>query len=181
MKIVATPLPGVVLLEPSVFSDHRGYFFETFHADKLPELGIPGSFVQINNSFSKAGVLRGMHFQRHPKAQTKLVRAIRGRLFDAVIDIRKDSPTFGQSFGVELNDENRYMLYVPAGFAHGFYSITDCEMQYLVGGANYHKDSEGGVRWNDPVVKIDWPIVGEPIVHERDASFPMLGELEITF
>jgi len=181
MKIVATPLAGVVLLEPSIFTDNRGYFFESHHAEKLPELGINEQFVQINNSFSKVGVLRGMHFQRQPKAQTKLVRAISGRLFDVVVDIRKDSATFGQWYGVELNNENKYMLYVPVGFAHGFYSITDCEMQYLVGGNNYHKDSEGGIHWNDPALKINWPLDGTPMVHERDAVFPMLSELEITF
>lgn len=179
MKIIATPLPGIRLIEPQVYTDERGYFFESFHAEKLAKLGLDDfvQIVQINNSFSKAGVLRGMHFQRAPHAQSKLVRAIRGQLFDVVVDIRKDSATFGQWYGVELNDANKYMLYVPVGFAHGFYALTDCEMQYLVGGANYDKASEAGLRFDDQTVKIDWPFVGEPIIHERDASFTFLDEL----
>ncbi len=177
MKIIETGIPGLLVVEPKVFSDERGYFFEAHSAPKLKALGIEPGVLQINQSFSKAGVLRGLHFQAPPSDQTKLVRCVIGRLYDVAVDIRRGSPTFGKWFGIELSAENRLMLSVPSGFAHGFYSLTDCELMYLVGKSGYAKDAEGGVRFDDPAVNIKWPLVaklGAPLVNERDRTFPLL-------
>ncbi|MEY4745022.1 MAG: hypothetical protein RL272_967 [Candidatus Parcubacteria bacterium] len=175
MKTIETGIPGLLVIEPQVFADERGHFFEAFSAARCASLGIELGVVQINQSSSKKGVLRGLHFQAPPNDQTKLVRCGRGRLYDVAVDIRRGSPTFGKWFGVELSDENKKMLYVPSGFAHGFYSLTDgCELVYLVGKSGYAKASEGGVRYDDPAVGIDWPFKGPPLVNERDRTFPLL-------
>ncbi len=175
MKIIETGIPGLLVIEPQVFADERGHFFEAFSAAKLAASGIESGVVQINQSSSKKGVLRGLHFQAPPHDQTKLVRCGRGRLYDVAVDIRRGSPTFGAWFGVELTEDNKKMLYVPSGFAHGFYSLTDgCELVYLVGKSGYAKAAEGGVRFDDPAVGIDWPLEGEPLVNERDRTFPLL-------
>lgn len=175
MKTIETGIPGLLVIEPQVFADERGHFFEAFSAAKLAALGLDPGVVQINQSRSKKGVLRGLHFQAPPSDQTKLVRCNRGRLYDAVVDIRRGSPTFGKWFGLELSEENNKMLYVPSGFAHGFYSLTDgCELVYLVGKSGYAKAAEGGVRFDDPAVNIEWPIDAEPLVNERDRTWPLL-------
>lgn len=175
MKTIETGIPGLLVIEPQVFADERGHFFEAFSAARFASFGIEPGVVQINQSSSKKGVLRGLHFQAPPHDQTKLVRCGRGRLYDVAVDIRRGSPTFGKWFGVELSDENKKMLYVPSGFAHGFYSLTDgCELVYLVGKSGYAKASEGGVRFDDPAVGIDWPLEGTPLVNERDRTFPLL-------
>lgn len=178
MKITETGIPGLVVVEPQVFGDDRGFFFEAHSAEKLAKLGIEPGVVQINQSSSKKGVLRGLHFQAPPFEQTKLVRCVRGSLWDVAVDIRRGSPTFGKWFGLELSDENKKMLYVPAGFAHGFYSLTDgCELLYLVGKSGYAKAAEGGVRYDDPAINIAWPFpedAGAPNVNERDRTFPLI-------
>ena len=177
MKTIATGIPGLLVIEPKVFVDERGHFFEAHSASKFAAFGIEPGVVQINQSSSKKGVLRGLHFQAPPHDPTKLVRCGRGRLYDVAVDIRRGSPTFGKWFGVELSDENKKMLYVPSGFAHGFYSLTDgCELVYLVGKSGYAKAAEGGVRFDDPAVIIEWPMDGEPLVNERDCTFPLLTE-----
>ncbi len=182
MKITETGIPGLLVLEPQVFGDERGWFMEAHHAGKFAELGIEPGVAQINQSFSTAGVLRGLHFQLPPHDQTKLVRCIRGRLFDVAVDIRRGSPTLGRWFGLELSAENKKMLYVPSGFAHGFYAVTDCELLYLCGRANYNKAAEGGLRYDDPAVGIVWPCAGrEPQVNARDAAFPTLDRLATPF
>ncbi len=178
MKITETGIPGLLVVEPQTFGDERGWFFEAHSAAKFAQLGIEPGVTQINHSSSKKGVLRGLHFQATPHDQTKLVRCVRGALWDVAVDIRKGSPTFGKWFGLELSDENKKMLYVPSGFAHGFYSLTDgCELLYLVGKSGYAKTAEGGVRFDDPAVNIEWPFIAElgaPQVNERDRTFPLL-------
>lgn len=184
MKTIETGIPGLLVIEPQVFADERGHFFEAHSAAKFATLGIEPGVVQINQSSSKKGVLRGLHFQAPPFDQTKLVRCARGRLYDAVVDIRRGSPTFGKWFGIELSDENKKMLYVPSGFAHGFYTLTDgAELIYLVGKNGYAKVAEGGVRFDDPVAQIAWPFEtpGEPQVNERDRTWPLVTEENTPF
>lgn len=179
MKIIETGIEGLLVVEPTVFGDERGWFQEAFSAPKLKEFGFQDPVVQANHSFSRAGVLRGLHFQRAPHEQSKVVRCLRGRLFDVAVDIRPGSITYGQWFGLELSEDNRKALIVPRGFAHGFYAVTDCELFYLCGHAAYDKDSEGGLRFDDPELSIDWPLSGQPLVNERDRQFPALSELKV--
>ena len=150
-------IEGLHIIEPAVFGDARGYFMETYNSRDFAEAGIDYVFVQDNQSASTKGVLRGMHFQiEHP--QDKLVRVIRGRVFDAVVDLRKDSPTFGKSFGLELSEENKKQLMIPKDFAHGFLVLSDyAEFCYKVTDF-YHPNDEGGLMWNDPALSIDWPM-----------------------
>lgn len=179
MKIIETGIEGLLVVEPTVFEDERGWFQEAFSAPKLKEYDFQDSVIQANHSFSRAGVLRGLHFQRTPHEQSKIVRCLRGRLFDVAVDIRFGSVTYGQWFGLELSGENRKALIVPRGFAHGFYAIDDCELFYLCGNAAYSKESEGGLRFDDPELSIDWPLSGQPLVNERDRQFPVLSELKV--
>ncbi|KPJ85887.1 hypothetical protein AMJ57_01380 [Parcubacteria bacterium SG8_24] len=181
MERIKTDIPDLVILEPQVFSDERGFFFEAHSAPKFEALGIEPGIVQINQSFSRRGVLRGLHFQAPPHDQTKLVRCISGRLWDVAVDIRRGSPTYGRWFGLELSPENRRMLYVPSGFAHGFCALEDCELLYLCGRSGYHKESEGGLRFDDPGLGIAWPLDGPPDANDRDRSYPTLSELESPF
>lgn len=181
MDKIETGIQGLCAIQPRVFEDERGHFFEAHNAEKFDAIGIESCVKQINQSFSRKGVLRGLHFQAPPHDQSKLVRCIRGRLFDVAVDIRRGSPTYGKWYGTELSVENRRMLYVPSGFAHGFYAITDCELVYLCGLSAYNKGSEGGLRYDDPDLGIRWPLDGEPVVNERDRNFPALSELESLF
>jgi dTDP-4-dehydrorhamnose 3,5-epimerase len=171
----------LLVVEPRVFEDERGWFMEEHNAERFAEAGIEPGVTQINHSFSRQGVLRGLHFQAPPFDQTKLVRCVAGRLFDAVVDIRRGSPTYGQWFGLELSAENKKALFVPSGFAHGFCALTDCELLYLCGHAGYDKSSEGGLVYSDEQVGIDWPTDGTPLVNPRDLGFPTLSELESPF
>jgi dTDP-4-dehydrorhamnose 3,5-epimerase len=166
MQFLTTELPGVVLIEPKVFGDDRGFFMETFHRQKFAAAGIDVEFVQDNHSFSRRGVLRGLHYQlKFP--QGKLVRAIRGEIFDVAVDLRRGSPTFGKWCGYTLNDANRKQLYVPPGFAHGFCVLSDiAEVIYKCTDV-YHPEDERAVLWNDPTIAVAWP-VKEPIVSPKD-------------
>ncbi len=172
MKIIATGLPGVVILEPVVFSDVRGSFFESFRADVLHGAGLPDRFVQDNHSCSHPGTIRGLHYQlRHP--QGKLVRIIRGAVRDVAVDIRPDSPTFGRWIAVELSAANRRQLYIPPGFAHGF-SVPDVESEMEYKCTDYYApDDQRGVRWDDPTLAIDWG-VAEPILSGKDRAYDLL-------
>ncbi len=184
MTTIETGIPGLVLLEPTVFTDERGSFFEAFNATAFAALGAPTDVVQINQNRSKKGVLRGLHFQAPPHGQSKLVRCIRGALYDVAVDIRRGSPTYGKWFGAELTEENRRTLAIPSGFAHGFCALTDgCEMLYVVGHAGYAKEAEGGLRFDDPALGIAWPVpAGEaPLVNVRDRAWPTLDALESPF
>ena len=182
MQTIETGIPGLLVVEPQVFSDERGFFFEAHSAARFAALGIEPGVQQINQSFSKQGVLRGLHFQAPPSDQTKLVRCVSGRLFDVAVDVRAGSPAYGKWFGLELSAENKKMLYVPSGFAHGFYALTDCELLYLCGRSGYDKSAEGGLVYNDPAVGIVWPFAGgELLVNPRDAAFPRLKDLATPF
>lgn len=182
MNKIETGIHGLYVIEPRVFTDERGHFFETHNAKTFKALGIEAGITQINQSQSKKGVLRGLHLQAPPHDQSKLVRCIRGSIFDVAVDVRKGSPTFGKWFGLELSAENKKMLYVPTGFAHGFLSLEDSEMLYLCGNGAYDKASEGGVRWNDASVNIAWPTLDVAmIVNERDATWPDLSEATTPF
>ena len=169
-------IPGLIIVEPRVFPDDRGFFFESHKQSDFVESGIPGPFVQDNHSRSSKGVLRGLHFQHAPHTQGKLVRVTRGRLWDVAVDIRKGSPTFGKWQAVELTEENRLMFYIAPGFAHGFVALEDgTELQYKCT-AEYNAGADAGIRWDDPDIGIDWPIK-DVLVSEKDAVLPYLKDL----
>lgn len=176
-------IEGLILLKPKVLADDRGYFFEAFNADRYRESGIPADdFMQDNISSSKRGVLRGLHFQRAPFAQGKLVQVLSGKVLDVAVDIRKESPTFGKYVAVELSAENNHQLFVPAGFAHGFLALFDETIFSYKVTAPYAREHEGGIRFDDPTIGIEWPhIEGGLIVSEKDRSLPMLKEASENF
>src|SRR5580658_3592086 len=178
IKVSATALPEVKLIEPKVFGDARGYFYESWNARDFAAAGIDAGFVQDNHSRSGKGVLRGLHYQlRLP--QGKLVRVIEGSVFDVVVDIRRASPNFGKWVGMELSAENRLMLWVPPGFAHGFLVLSEsCEFLYKA--TDYYAPQfERAILWNDPALAITWPIVASPILSAKDASAPRLQDAEL--
>ncbi|RKQ34275.1 dTDP-4-dehydrorhamnose 3,5-epimerase [Oceanobacillus halophilus] len=182
MKFTKTDLDGVVIIEPKVFGDHRGWFMETYNKSNLAEAGINIKFVQDNQSFSAAkGTLRGLHYQLNPKAQTKLVRCTKGAIYDVAVDIRKGSSTFGKWFGLELTEENKKQLLIPKGFAHGFMTLTeDVEVQYKVDEL-YAPDCDRGIIWNDPEIGIEWPMDVTPILSAKDEKVPLLKDAENNF
>jgi len=172
MRFVEAPIKGVYVIDLEKRGDERGFFARVFCTNEFRRRGLPGSFVQINNSLTgPKGTLRGMHYQLPPKAETKVVRCIRGAFWDVVLDLREGSPTFGQSFGEELTADNRRMMYCPKGFGHGFITLTDdAEAFYLVD-EFYAPEHERGVRWNDPKFRIEWPL--EPVViSDKDRGWP---------
>lgn len=176
MKITESPLPGVFVLEPKAFGDARGFFVETFRESLLVEHGVASHFVQDNHSRSRRGILRGLHYQLE-QPQGKLVRVTRGRVFDVAVDIRRGSPNFGQWFGLELDDVNHRMLYVPPRFAHGFLVLSD-EADFVYKCTDYyHPASERGVLWNDLGIGIQWPDAGAaPLLSGKDAVLPGLAD-----
>jgi dTDP-4-dehydrorhamnose 3,5-epimerase len=188
MKLIATPLPGLLTLEPTVFADERGWFMETFNEPRwlhdLAALGEPAPrrFVQDNHSCSRAGVLRGLHYQLPPHAQGKLVRVVQGAAWDIAVDLRPGSPTFGQWFGTELTAENRRQMWIPEGFAHGFIALRD-DTHFLYKTTDvYAKDCEASIRWDDPAIGIRWPLppgCAEPIVAAKDAAAPLLAHARL--
>jgi len=182
VNIIETSLPGVKVVEPKVFGDHRGWFMETYSLAELAKADINIDFVQDNQSFSAAkGTLRGLHYQLNPKAQTKLVRCTRGSIFDVAVDIRKGSPTFGKWFGIELSAENKKQLLVPKGFAHGFMTLTDdVEVQYKVDEL-YAPECDRGIIWNDPSIGIQWPMNITPVLSAKDEKAPLLNEADNNF
>ncbi|MBI1244807.1 MAG: dTDP-4-dehydrorhamnose 3,5-epimerase [Alphaproteobacteria bacterium] len=177
MNVVDLPLPGLKLIEPKVFGDARGQFLETWNAERYAAAGIPGPFIQDNLSRSRRNTMRGLHWQ-NPNAQGKLVSVVAGTVWDAVVDIRRASPTFGKWYGVELTAENRRQLWVPAGFAHGFAVLSDfADFAYKVTGPYSPKD-EHVLRWDDPAIGIDWKIDrADAILSPRDASAPGFSEI----
>ncbi|WP_215226488.1 dTDP-4-dehydrorhamnose 3,5-epimerase [Echinicola shivajiensis] len=176
MEIRSTPIQDVYEIYPKVFNDARGYFLETYREDILAEKGINTNWVQDNQSFSVAGTVRGLHFQHAPSAQGKLVRVITGKVYDVAVDLRKDSPTFGQYHGVILDSAQHNLLYVPEGFAHGFSVLEDAVFSYKCSNF-YNKESEGGIIWNDESLDIDW-MVSSPIISEKDLLLPTLEEFK---
>ena len=180
MNVIKTAIPDVLIFEPKVFGDERGFFFESFNHKLFEEaVGYPVTFVQDNHSKSSKAVLRGLHYQLPPHAQGKLVRCVAGEVFDVAVDIRKSSPTFGQWVGVHLSGENKRQLWIPEGFAHGFFTLTDTA-EFLYKTTNYYApQSEGSIRWNDPQLDIEWPIKEQINLSnkDQDASFLHLSEL----
>ena len=176
-----TSLDGVYIITPQVFGDHRGWFCETYTAEKFKQLGIDTVFVQDNQSYSKGkNTIRGLHFQTAPKAQTKLLRCTRGKILDVAVDIRKGSPNFGKWVAVELSAENKKMIYIPKGFAHGFLTLSeDVEVQYKVD-EYYSPENDRSVFFNDPDIGIDWGIEN-PILSEKDLKAPFLKDSDANF
>lgn len=179
MRIVKHDIEGLLMIEPQVFGDERGYFFESFNAERfLAQTGIEITFVQDNESLSKRGVLRGLHFQREPYAQAKLVRVVRGKVLDVAVDIRPDSPTFGRYVATELSGENHHQMFIPKGFAHGYVVLEDNTIFQYKCDEFYHPESEDGIAWNDPKIGIDWGIPeSEIILSEKDRNRPLLSNL----
>ncbi len=175
-QIKKASLAGVLEIFPRVFEDQRGYFFESYRADWLQSEGVDHEWVQDNQSFSTKGTVRGLHFQRGKFAQAKLVRVIQGKVLDVIVDLRKDSPSFGELYSTVLDSTSNNLMYVPAGFAHGFSVLEDSIFAYKCSNY-YNKESEGGILWNDPAIGIDWQ-VEEPITSDKDAKWPTLEEFK---
>lgn len=182
IKVTKCEIEGLCVIEPTVFPDERGYFVETYNQKDMEEAGLDMNFVQDNQSMSVKGVLRGLHFQKQ-FPQGKLVRAIRGSVFDIAVDLRKGSSTYGKWFGIELSAENKKQFYIPEGFAHGFLVLSDeAEFCYKVTDF-YHPGDEGGIAWNDPEIGIDWPVSDDMklILSEKDQNWKPLKETEFPF
>ena len=180
MKAVPTATPDVILLEPKVFGDERGFLFESFNAKTFRDItGLEVEFVQDNHSKSAKNVLRGLHYQIDPMSQGKLVRVLSGSIFDVAVDIRRSSPTFGQSVSATLSAENKNQLWIPAGFAHGFLALSD-DTEILYKTTNYYApDCDRGIAWNDPTLGIDWPLTGDPILSEKDREAAGFHQAEL--
>lgn len=181
MDLLKTKLEGVYILIPKVFGDHRGFFMESWNRRTMEEAGLFYDFVQDNHSLSTAkGTLRGIHFQKGDKAQAKLVRCVRGAVLDVAVDLRHDSPTYKQWIGVELSEENKRQLLIPRGFGHGFVTLTD-HVEFLYKTDNYYApEADGGIRWNDPDIGVDWGI-DHPVLSEKDTKNPFLKDIEPVF
>jgi dTDP-4-dehydrorhamnose 3,5-epimerase len=180
MEIIKTPLEGLLIVKPDVFEDERGYFFESYNYDKFLGIGLNLKFMQDNESKSKKGVLRGLHFQAPPFAQGKLVRVMRGSVLDVAVDIRRDSPTYGKWESIVLSGQNKWMYWIPAGFAHGFVTLEDDTIFFYKCTNVYNKASEGSVRWNDPVLNINWGL-SDPIISDKDKVAPGFTDFHSPF
>jgi len=180
--IKETPLPGVLIIEPKVFEDSRGYFFESFNQKELLNAGVEATFIQDNQSLSQYGVLRGLHYQLAPYSQSKLVRVLQGSVWDVAVDLRKNSPTFGQHFGIELSAENKIQLFIPQGFAHGFAVTSQVAVFFYKVDRFYHPEAERGIHFNDPDLAIPWPIKeSESIISAKDQVLPRFKDANINF
>ena len=180
MVVKEVLIKGLIVVQPDVFYDARGYFFESYNKEKFKEIGIADDFVQDNQSLSAKGILRGLHFQNPPFAQGKLLSVIKGSVLDVAVDIRKGSQTFGKYFSIILSGENKTMFWVPAGFAHGFLSLEDDTIFSYKCTQTYNKESEGSIRWNDPDINIDWGI-NQPLVSEKDRNAPLFKDFVTRF
>ena len=182
MKIEKTFIKDLVIIEPTVLGDERGYFFESYSKIKFDALGFDIDFVQDNQSFSKRGTLRGLHYQNPPFAQTKLVRVLEGEIIDVAVDLRKDSPTYGKAFSILLSAENKKQLLVPQGFAHGFSVVSDTASVMYKCDQFYNKDSEGGIKFDDPSLNIDWGMnLEDAIVSDKDQILPFIENCNSLF
>ncbi|MDX9881839.1 MAG: dTDP-4-dehydrorhamnose 3,5-epimerase [Prolixibacteraceae bacterium] len=182
MKIIETPIPGLLIIEPRVFADERGYFFESYNASNFEKYGLQTNFVQDNESKSQRGVIRGLHYQLEPHSQTKLIRVIRGTVYDVALDLRKGSPTFGQWYGLEVSAANKKQFYIPKGFAHGFSVLSEYAIFSYKCDHFYTPASERGIRYDDPAFGIDWKLSeAEAIVSEKDRVLPFLTDAEMNF
>lgn len=180
MNIIETGFDGLLTIEPKVFGDERGYFFESYNAKAFQERGILNTFVQDNESFSQYGTLRGLHFQKGDSAQAKLVRVVKGRVLDVVVDLRRSSSTFKKVFSLELSEENKRMFLVPRGFAHGFITLSETAIFQYKCDNFYSPENEGGLAWDDPELNIDWRVPREKIIlSKKDKENPLLTELNL--
>lgn len=180
MEIIKTPIEGLFVLQPKIWHDDRGYFYESFRSDVFEKLNIEVNFVQDNQSLSQRGTIRGLHFQQSPYEQGKLVRVVQGRVLDVALDIRKNSATYGQHYAIELSAENQTQFYIPPGFAHGFSTLEDNTIFCYKCTNYYHKASEGGVMFNDPALGIDWKVEGL-FVSDKDKELPLLKDFASPF
>lgn len=176
MEIITTKIPDLLIIKPTVFKDDRGYFFESYNKEFFLSKGIDQNFVQDNESKSNKGVLRGLHFQRPPFSQGKLVRVVKGAVLDVAVDLRKSSPTYGQWESIELTEENKFMYWIPAGFAHGFITLEDNTVFFYKCTNVYNKSSEGSILWNDPDLNIDWGAINQPILSDKDKVGPFFKD-----
>lgn len=182
MNVIKTQISDVYIITPRIFSDNRGYFFESYNKQTLEIEGISYTFVQDNQSKSSYGVIRGLHFQTKPHAQTKLIRVVHGSILDVAVDIRKNSPTFGQHVAVELSDANFQQLLVPEGFAHGFSVLSETAIVQYKCTDYYYPETEGGIKYNDAAISIDWKIPhGKKIISEKDMKLPLLSDFNSPF
>jgi dTDP-4-dehydrorhamnose 3,5-epimerase len=178
MKVTRTDIEGLIIIKPEIFRDTRGYFLETYHKTRLEAMGIRREFIQDNQSRSAHGVIRGLHFQRAPHSQAKLIRVTEGTIYDVAVDIRAGSPTFGNWFGLEISADNHLQLLIPEGFAHGFSVISDHATVFYKCDAYYHPESESGIRYNDPDLGIDWRIdPDDVVVSQKDLALPLFKDL----
>ncbi|HEU5053282.1 MAG TPA: dTDP-4-dehydrorhamnose 3,5-epimerase [Hanamia sp.] len=182
MPFIKTQFPGLLVFEPRVFEDKRGYFYESYNQQTFAGEGVSINFVQDNQARSSYGVVRGLHYQLEPFAQTKLLRVLSGEIIDAVVDIRKNSPTYGKAYTILLSAENKKQLLVPKGFAHGYSVISQTAEVFYKCDEFYHKEAEGGIAWNDLSLKIDWQLPADKIlVSEKDQQFPLLKDCKHNF
>ena len=182
MKVIETPIPGLLIIEPQVFEDDRGYFFESYHLRRYTERGIDIKFIQDNESKSVKGVIRGLHYQLNPYSQSKLVRVIKGTVFDVAVDLRTGSPGFRRWFGVELSETNKKQLFIPKGFAHGFSVLSETAVFSYKCDELYNKEAERAIQVFDPKLKIDWMLQeNEWIVSEKDRTAPVFENAEMNF
>ncbi|MFQ5583507.1 MAG: dTDP-4-dehydrorhamnose 3,5-epimerase [Calditrichia bacterium] len=182
MKIIETKIPGLLVIEPRVFEDERGYFFESYNRKAFVEAGLDFNFVQDNQSKSGYGVIRGLHYQLEPHSQTKLVRVLQGKILDVCVDIRRGSPSFGEWVAVDLSEDNKKQMLVPRGFAHGFSVLSETAVVFYKCDEFYHPEADRGIRYNDKTLNIDWKInPGDARVSEKDKKHPVLSEAENNF
>lgn len=182
MKVTKTDIEGVLIIEPRLFNDARGYFFESYNRKNYEEAGITADFVQDNESCTTRGVMRGLHFQRPPYAQAKLVRCVKGKVLDVAVDIRKGSPTYGQHVAVELSEENHRQFFIPRGFAHGFAVLSDTAVFQYKCDNYYHPEADGGISIQDDTLGIDWQIdPTEALLSEKDTKHPLLKDFDSPF
>ena len=181
MKVISTTINGLFVFEPQVFEDYRGWFMETYSVRELEKNGITTTFIQDNHAYNKfKGILRGLHFQRNPMAQTKLVRCVKGSIIDVAVDLRKASETYKKWFSIELSSDNKKQLYIPQGFAHGYITLEDeTEVVYKVD-TFYSKECDGGIQYNDPDIGVDWGKVS-PVLSEKDLNLPLLKDIDLDF
>ena len=182
MKIIETPIQGLLIIEPMVFADDRGYFFESYNETKIAKAGLITNFVQDNESKSHRGVIRGLHYQIAPYSQSKLIRVVHGTVYDVAVDLREGSPTFGQWFGLEVSASKKNQLYIPKGFAHGFSVLSEYAIFSYKCDAYYNPRADRGIRYDDPELAIDWKLpVDEAVISEKDMIHPFLKDAELNF
>lgn len=182
MKIIKTPIPDLLIIEPRVFADERGYFFESFNETKFVEAGLNTGFVQDNESKSHRGVIRGLHYQLAPFAQAKLIRVVRGTVYDVAVDLREGSPTFGKWFGVEVSASKKNQFYIPKGFAHGFSVLSEYAIFSYKCDEFYNPTVDRGIRFDDPTLKIDWRLpLNDAVISAKDLVLPFLDDAEMNF